>query len=81
VSKKRTFEEDLARLEDLVARLEDGELDLEESLEAFEEGMKLAGELTKALDKAQERVRKLVRGRQGELGLREFDSPDDEQDD
>ncbi len=39
--KKRTFEDDLKRLEELVRSLEQNELSLDESLAAFEEGSKL----------------------------------------
>jgi exodeoxyribonuclease VII small subunit len=73
VSKRPTFEKDMARLEELVRKLESGELSLEESLVAFEEGMKLAEGLGKVLDKAQERVQKLTRGEQGEFVLDDFE--------
>jgi len=76
VSKRPTFEKDMGRLEELVKKLESGELSLEESLVAFEEGMKLAESLGKVLDKAQERVQKLTRGEQGEFVLEDFE--DDE---
>jgi len=73
VSKKPTFEDDMAKLEEIVARLERNELGLDESLRAFEDGMKLAESLSKALAKAEERVQRLVRGVQGELGLEDFE--------
>jgi exodeoxyribonuclease VII small subunit len=76
VSKRPTFEKDMGRLEELVKKLESGEISLEESLVAFEEGMKLAESLGKVLDKAQERVQKLTRGEQGEFVLEDFE--DDE---
>ena len=76
MSKRPTFEKDMGRLEELVKKLESGELSLEESLVAFEEGMKLAESLGKVLDKAQERVQKLTRGEQGEFVLEDFE--DDE---
>lgn len=80
MSKVPGFEGDLRRLEELVRKLEEDELGLEESLEAFEEGMKLAGKLAKTLEKAQERVMKLVRGREGEPSLEGFDDDDREDD-
>ena len=79
MSKKKTFETDMARLEELVERLENNELGLEESLKAFEEGMKLAGDLMKELEKAQERVRKLTRTEQGSFELEAFGGADDEE--
>jgi len=69
---KPTFESELERLEKFVDRLENGELGLEESLDAFEEGAKLAKSLTKMLDKAQMRVLKLTTDEQGEFLLDEF---------
>ena len=40
--KKENFEEALRKLEAIVAQMEEGDLPLEESLKAFEEGVKLA---------------------------------------
>jgi len=76
VSKTRTFEDDLRRLEELVRSLEQNELSLEESLKAFEEGTKLGEALTKELAKAQERVMKLMKTEQGEFELTAFDEED-----
>ncbi len=69
---KPTFESELERLERLVDKLENGELGLEKSLAAFEEGTKLAKSLTQILDKAQMRVLKLTTDEQGEFLLDEF---------
>lgn len=73
MSKVAKFERDLKRLEELVKKLEQNELGLEESLAAFEDGMKLAEGLAKTLEKAQERVAKLTGAREGELALEAFD--------
>ena len=51
-----TFEHSLARLEELVEKLEVGGLSLEESLMVFEEGKKLEKKCQELLDKAQKRV-------------------------
>jgi exodeoxyribonuclease VII small subunit len=80
VSKVPEFESNLKRLEELVRKLEQDELGLEESLAAFEEGMKLAGKLAKTLEKAQERVMKLTKGRDGEPSLESFEDDDGEDD-
>lgn len=74
------FEGDLKLLEELVRKLEEDELSLEESLAAFEEGMKLAGRLAKTLEKAQERVMKLTEGRNGDLRLERFGDDEGEDD-
>ena len=76
--KKRTFEDDLKRLEALVRSLEQNELSLEESLAAFEEGTKLGESLMKELGKAQERVAKLMKTQQGEFELEAFDEDEKE---
>jgi len=53
------FEEALAKLEDIVNVLETGDLALEESLEAFEEGIRLSKVCSKWLNEAELRVEKL----------------------
>jgi exodeoxyribonuclease VII small subunit len=80
LSKVPEFEGDLKLLEELVRKLEEDELSLEESLAAFEEGMKLAGRLAKTLEKAQERVMKLTEGRNGDLRLERFEDDEGEDD-
>lgn len=54
-----SFEAEMARLEHLVASLEGGELGLEESVEAYENGLKLAKSCLERLDKAELRVQQL----------------------
>ncbi len=58
--KKLSFEEAMARLEVIVARLEKGDLPLEEALELFEEGTRLMKQCSAALDKAEQKVAKLL---------------------
>ena len=62
---KKTFEENMLRLEAIVAQLEKGEAPLDESLKLFEEGTKLIGECRTALDKAEQQVVKLMKGADG----------------
>ncbi len=50
------FETALAELEQLVARMESGELSLEQSLAAFEQGVKLSHDCQQALTEAQQKV-------------------------
>jgi exodeoxyribonuclease VII small subunit len=61
-SKPKTtdFEEALSRLEALVSKMEAGDLSLEESLKAFEEGVKLTRDCQAQLTQAEQRVRKLM---------------------
>lgn len=55
------FEEALETLEALVEAMEEGELSLEESLKAFEQGIKLTRECQSALEKAEQKVQLLVK--------------------
>ena len=55
-----SFEQTLAQLEELVERLESGEVSLEESLAEFERGMALARGLRAQLDRAELRIRKVL---------------------
>ena len=57
----RSFEERLARLEQLAEKLHEGKLPLEEAVALFEEGMKLAQSLEKDLSRVERRVEVLTR--------------------
>ncbi len=54
-----SFEEALARLETIVTRLEDGEVPLEESIQAYAEGTKLVQACLARLDRAETLIREL----------------------
>ena len=60
------FEQSLTDLQTLVERLEDGELSLEDSLTAFEQGIRLTRECQGALAQAEQKVQLLLE-RDGEL--------------
>jgi exodeoxyribonuclease VII small subunit len=64
-AKKPTFEEAMARLEVIVSQLEKGDAPLEEALGLFEEGTALMKQCSQALDKAEQKVRKLFPGADG----------------
>ena len=72
------FEDSLKQLEDLVERLEDGEVSLEESLRDFERGVALVRTLRERLDQAQQRVDKIVKQEGGETVAQPMDLVDDE---
>lgn len=57
---KFDFEAALEELEELVSSMEDGELSLEESLQAFENGIKLTRECQAALKNAEQKVQVLL---------------------
>ena len=65
------FEKSLADLEALVARMEAGDLSLEESLAAFEQGVGLTKQCQQALGEAQQRVQILMQ-QDGELRAEPF---------
>ena len=57
---EKSFETSLAELEQIVTRLEDGDLPLETSLELFEQGIKLSRECRDRLTKAERRIEILI---------------------
>lgn len=69
---KDKFEEALKRLEELVKRMEAGELTLDESLKAFEEGIRLIRFCTRKLDETERRVEILLRDEQSETAAVPF---------
>lgn len=77
-SKKVDFEKSLASLEDLVKQLEAGDLSLEDSLAAFEKGIKLTRECQQALSDAEQRVQVLVEKQGAELQLDPFNPDEDD---
>ena len=76
--KKQNFEQSLKRLEGIVQRLESGELNLEKSMAAFEEGIKLAQELDEALSRAEAKVSMLLDRAGGAGGAGGADAAKDE---
>lgn len=72
------FEAALAELEQIVTRLERGELSLEESLRQFERGILLTRSCQKALQQAEQKVALLSRAPDGTVSEQEFVPPGDE---
>ena len=66
---KKGFEELMGRLEEIVEKLESGDLPLEESLDLFEEGIKIFKLCNKKLEGAQARVQRLVKELKGDFRL------------
>lgn len=54
------FEKALEKLEELVSSMEEGDLTLEDSLQAFEKGIKLTRECQAALKEAEQKVQVLI---------------------
>ena len=62
---KKSFEENMTRLEQIVRTLEKGDAPLEESLKLFQEGTALVASCGKLLDEAELTVKKIVPGVDG----------------
>jgi len=58
--KQDTFEKDLKQLEDVVARLEQGDLPLDEAMKLFQEGMRLSKLCSQRLSTVEQEIKKLV---------------------
>ena len=61
------FEKAIQRLEKIVDDLEKGELDIDKSLEIFEEGIKMSRVCSKKLNEAEAKIEKLTQNQKGEL--------------
>ena len=77
MSKQATFEESMKRLEEIVSRMEQGSVTLEESLTLFEEGTGLVKQCSKQLDDAELKVVRLMKGPDGEPVETEFEHEED----
>ena len=60
-AKKLKFEEAMQRLQEIVGKLESGEVSLEESMKLFEEGAKLSSQCYQLLDKVEQQVTQLAK--------------------
>ena len=61
----KSFEDNIARLEEIVALLERGDAKLSDSLKLFEEGTKLVASCGRQLDEAEQKVVRLTKGADG----------------
>ena len=70
---KDNFEESMKKLEGIVTELENGNLNLDESVKRFEEGMKIAKECNTILVNAEKKITILLE-KDGELKEEDFDA-------
>ena len=61
-----SFEKAMERMEEIIALLEDGDLDLDKSLEVFEEGIRLYRHLSRRLMEAEGRIKLIMEEQEGE---------------
>jgi len=69
---EKSFEASLAELEEIVAKLETGDLPLESSLELFEKGIKLSRECRERLVKAERKIEILMKDGNGNTVAKEI---------
>ena len=69
---KKSFEDNLEKLEQITKELESGDLSLDVSLKKFDEGMKMAEFCNQKLDEAQKKIDILLK-KNGELTAQPFD--------
>jgi len=77
--KKPDFERSLARLEEVVRRLENANLSLDEAMKLFEEGVELSRECQKQLEQAEGRVEVLLKKADGKITAEPFEPEADEE--
>lgn len=71
--KKPDFEKSLARLEEVVRRLESPQLSLDDAMKLFEEGVELSRECQKQLEEAEGRVEILLKKADGKIAAQPFE--------
>lgn len=71
-NQSKTFEESMARLEQIVRAMERGDVALEESLKLFQEGTELVRNCTKLLDEAQMQIQKVMTAADGSPVMEDF---------
>ncbi len=69
---KKSFEEQIAELEQIINELENGNLNLDDSVAKFEEGMKISKECNKMLENAEKKITILLNGENGEVQEENF---------
>ena len=75
--KTEKFEVSLEKLEGLVQKLESGDLSLEDSMKAFEEGMTLVKSCEQKLMEAQKKIEILMKDKEGNAVVQKFQDFED----
>ena len=74
---KKTFEQSMKQLEQIVQELETGDLPLEKALKKFEDGVQLSRLCTEMLDETEQKVSILLKDQNGEITEKPFVSDKD----
>ncbi|HET8675395.1 MAG TPA: exodeoxyribonuclease VII small subunit [Blastocatellia bacterium] len=77
MAEEKSFESSLRELERIVEQLEAGDLPLEQSLDLFEQGVRLSRECQRRLDEAEQKVEILLKGDDGTIRTVSYDEPDE----
>ena len=78
--KNETFEELVKRLEQIVERMERGDIDLDESIKLYEEGLDKSTKLTEMLTATRGRIQQLIKQENGSLGVEDINISSNEED-
>ena len=71
--KKKIFEERIVEIDDIIEKLENGELSLDDSIKEYEKAIKLIKESEKLLEAAEGKVMKVLEKNSEEIELEEFE--------
>jgi len=74
---KRTFEQSMKQLEQIVQELESGDLPLEKAIKKFEEGIQLSKSCSKMLDETEKKISILLEDTDGNMTKTPFPSEED----
>lgn len=66
------FEETMQQLETIVKELEEGKLNLDDSIKKFEQGIKLSNNASKYLEDAEKKITILIKDKEGNLEEEDF---------
>jgi len=77
---KETFEDSFKKLEKIIAKMEGGDLPLEETLKLYEEGMRLYTHCSQKLIEVQKKVELLSQTSEGKLAGKPFPMDEEEND-
>jgi exodeoxyribonuclease VII small subunit len=77
---KETFEDSFKKLEKIIAKMEGGDLPLEETLKLYEEGMRLYTHCSQKLTEVQKKVELLSQTSEGKLAGKPFPMDEEEED-
>ena len=71
-----SFEQAIAKLENIVKELEDEKITLESSIEKFEQGVKLSAHCLNKLNEAEKKIEELTKSSEGKLLTKELNLKD-----